>query len=155
MILHIFDEIDINGLPKYQTFKMINKKNQMVHYLKDMEWKLIKMLSTPIVVRKINNEKFQLKRLWKKKEQMVSEDRRHVEAILESFKELREGYEYQVKSDPEKTIPERVELNPRKEKNKGTGLNQTSSLVSTNKTWKKLIKTKKRNQTNTVYFVSA
>ena len=51
------------------------------------------MLSTPIVVRKINNEKFQLKRLWKKKEQMVSEDRRHVEAILESFKELREGYE--------------------------------------------------------------
>ena len=92
-VLNIFDEIDINGLPKYQTFKMINKKNEMVHYLKDMEWKLIKMLSTPIVVRKINNEKFQLKRLWKKKEQMVSEDRRHVEAILESFKELREGYE--------------------------------------------------------------
>ena len=92
-VLNIFDEIDINGLPKYQTFKMINKKNEMVHYLKDMEWKLIKMLSTPIVVRKINNEKFQLKRLWKKNEQMVSEDRRHVEAILESFKELREGYE--------------------------------------------------------------
>ena len=68
-VLNIFDEIDNNphGLRKYQTFKMINKKNEMVHYLKDMEWKLIKMLSTPIVVRKINNEKFQLKRLWKKK----------------------------------------------------------------------------------------
>ena len=32
-VLNIFDEIDNNphGLRKYQTFKMINKKNEMVH----------------------------------------------------------------------------------------------------------------------------
>ena len=29
---------------------MINKKNEMVYYLKVMEWKLIEMLSTPTVV---------------------------------------------------------------------------------------------------------
>ena len=34
---------------------MINKKNEMVHHLKDMECKLIKMLSISIAVRKINN----------------------------------------------------------------------------------------------------
>ena len=38
-VLNIFDEIDNNphGFRKYQTSKMINNKNEMVHYLKDME----------------------------------------------------------------------------------------------------------------------
>ena len=56
-VLNIFDEIDNNphGFRKYQTSKMINNKNEMVHYLKDMEWKLIKMVSTSIAVKKINN----------------------------------------------------------------------------------------------------
>lgn len=45
---------ELNGYnPK--TANKINAKNEMLEYLKVMEQKLIDMLSTPTVVRKINN----------------------------------------------------------------------------------------------------
>ena len=37
---------------------MINRKNERLKYLKTMTWKLIDMLSTPTVVRKINNANY-------------------------------------------------------------------------------------------------
>ena len=37
---------------------MINIKNERLEYLKTMTWKLIGMLSTPTVVRKINNANY-------------------------------------------------------------------------------------------------
>ena len=37
---------------------LIRLKNYMLEYLKIMEWKLIDMLSTPIVVRKITTSEY-------------------------------------------------------------------------------------------------
>ena len=58
----------------------------MLDYLKIMEWKLIDLLSTLFVVRKINNAIY--KRYVNKKlnEEMESGNTRLTEAILDSFK---------------------------------------------------------------------
>ena len=37
---------------------MIDRKNEMLEYLKIMEYKLIDMLSNPTIIRKINNSNY-------------------------------------------------------------------------------------------------
>ena len=58
-VFEIFDEID-NNLHKVnrynpRTSNMIKRKNEMLEYLRVMEWKLIDIFSTTTCVRKINN----------------------------------------------------------------------------------------------------
>ena len=56
---NIFDEIDNNHykLSQYsrRNSNMINKKNEMLVYLKITEWKLIDMFTTSSIIRKIND----------------------------------------------------------------------------------------------------
>ena len=113
----------------------------MLGYLKNMEWKLTDMFSTPSVVRKINNANYKGYVNEKLNEEIKSGNTCLAEAILASFKLKRlekikteeppggnevkivdlsdmtplEGDE--VKSEQEETIAERVKLNPRKREN--------------------------------------
>ena len=65
---------------------MINRKNEVLDYLKIMEGKIINMLCTDTVVRKINNanNKGYIKK--KLNEEINIGDIHHAETILKSFK---------------------------------------------------------------------
>ena len=65
---------------------MIYRKNEMLEYLKIMEWELVNIFSTASVVLKINNVKCKGYENKKLNEEMDSEDPRLTEAILDSFK---------------------------------------------------------------------
>ena len=94
----------------------------MLEYLKTLEWKLIDMLSTPSVDRKINNANCNGYVNKKLNEEMDWGDACHAEGDEVKIEGLldvppQEGDEKQVKLEPEKTIAGRVKLNYRKRKN--------------------------------------
>ena len=61
-VFNIFDEIDDNHYKLHmynsRSPNMINRKNEMLVYLKIIELKLINMLSTSSVLRKISNANY-------------------------------------------------------------------------------------------------
>ena len=85
----IFDEIDKNFDKRNEhnprSSNMIIRKNEMLQYLKLMEWKLVDMFSTPTFVRKINNDNYKDYVHDKLLKVMSSGDIHHAEAILDSF----------------------------------------------------------------------
>ena len=58
----------------------------MLDYLKNMEWKLVDMVSTSSVVTEINNANCKVHVNIKLNEEMSSGDTRNAEANLDSFK---------------------------------------------------------------------
>ena len=89
-VFNIFDKLDIihHELNEYnlKTVNKINTKNEMLEYLKNMDWKLIYVPSTHTLVSKINNTNY--KGYANKKllhEEMNNGDKRHVEPILDFF----------------------------------------------------------------------
>ena len=89
-VFNIFDKLDVihHELNEYnlKTVNKINTKNEMLEYLKNMDWKLIYVPSTHTLVSKINNTNY--KGYANKKqlhEEMNNGDKRHVEPILDLF----------------------------------------------------------------------
>ena len=71
---------------------MISRKNEMLGYLKIMEWNLIDMFSTPKFFRKINNANYKRYIHDKLIKELNSRDKHCAEAIPDSyeFKRLKE-----------------------------------------------------------------
>ena len=92
---------------------MTFRKNEMLEYLKIMEWKLVNIFSTHSVFLKISNVNWKGSVNKKLNEEMDSEDTHLAEEILDSFKfkrlakikveELSEGNKEHGKSEPEET----------------------------------------------------
>ena len=118
-VFTIFGETD-NSCYKLQiynprTFTMINRKNEMLEYLEIIKSRLTHTLSTPSLIKNINNANYKGNVNEKSNEQMNSGDTRHAQAIIDSFtfKKIKtEGDE--VKLEPEETIAEGVKLRRQK-----------------------------------------
>ena len=92
---------------------MTFRKNEMLEYLKIMEWKLVNIFSTHSVFLKISNVNWKGYVNKKLNEEMDSEDTHLNKEILDSFKfkrlakikveELSEGNKEHGKSEPEET----------------------------------------------------
>ena len=89
-VFNIFDEIDDNHYKLHmynsRSSNMINRKNEMLVYLKIIELKLINMLSTSSVFRKISNANYKGYVNEILNEEMNSGDTCHARAIIDSFK---------------------------------------------------------------------
>ena len=88
-VFEIFDEID-NNLHKVNRYNprasnMIKRKNEMLEYLRVMEWKLIDIFSTTTCVRKINNANLKVYVHNKLVKELNSRDTRCAEANLFFF----------------------------------------------------------------------
>ena len=88
-VFDIFDEIDINyhepNEYNSRTVNKINTKNEMLEYLKIMKWKLIDILSTPALVKKINNANYKGYVKNKLNDELNRRNTHHAEAILDYF----------------------------------------------------------------------
>ena len=65
---------------------MNNRKNEILEYLKIMEWKLIDMFSTLSIIRKLTNVNYKSYVNKELNEELDSGDTHNVKAILDSFK---------------------------------------------------------------------
>ena len=81
-----FDEIDNNRHKPNdynpRTSNTINRKNRILEYLNIMEWKLLDVVSTPTIVRKINNDNCKGHANKKLNEEISSGDICRAEIIL-------------------------------------------------------------------------
>ena len=106
---------------------MTYRKNEILEYLKIMEWKLVHIFSTNSFFLKLSNANWKGFVNKKLNEEMDSEDTHLPKEILDSLKfkrlgkikvkELSEGNKERGKSKPEETIAKRVEGNPQKKEN--------------------------------------
>ena len=69
-----------------RTVNDINTKNEMLEYLKIMEYKLIDMFPTPTFIRKINNGNYNGYVNKKLNKELDTGDARRAEATCDSFK---------------------------------------------------------------------
>ena len=100
-VFTIFGETD-NSCYKLQMYNprtstMINRKNEMLEYLEIIRWRLTHMLSTPSLIKNINNANYKgnykvtiittkyYKYYIKSNEQLNSGDTRDAQAIIDSF----------------------------------------------------------------------
>ena len=86
----IFEEMNNNHhkLNGYNpgTSNIINRKNEMLEYLKIIGYLLIDMLSTLTAVRKVDNSNYKGYEHDKLKKESISDNTCHTEAILDCFK---------------------------------------------------------------------
>ena len=70
---------------KPRTSNMINRKNEMLGYLKIMKYKLADILSTPTIIKKVNNSNYKGYVHDKLKKEFIIEDTHRAEEILDYF----------------------------------------------------------------------